>query len=357
MNIVINRKKIIGALKPLVPLMRSNEYPIVKNVLIAVEKDITITGVVRLDSNIFVAQTIPAKTDGTKKKILLPADELLRVCRNIEGEEVYLSLNPPALTDRMGNEYVFSDLPDPEEFPETPFPPPDSIWTIWFEGDVAYMGRAVSFLAAKDPSRSNLTGVLLECEDENLRIVASDGYRMGIASKRLEKKWDFHVVIPPIVFNFHFSWMTFGSGKDDLSTITGPGISISGKWVYPNYPDYEAVIPSDWRGEIEIDRMLLRKALKKIGLKTSVIFDLKEKILSDFWESVRIRTPFIEKRKLAITKIAFKSGLMDEILKHIKSERIIIHFTTPENAIKIEPVGTESFEVFYLLMPIRGRDG
>ena len=88
-----------------------------------------------------------------------------------------------------------------------------------------------------------------------------------------------------------------------------------------------------------------------------MIFDLKEGILSDFWGNIRIRTQFIKKREIEINKIAFQSELMDEIMKHIKSERITIHFTTPENAIKIEPVGTESFEVFYLLMPIRGRDG
>src|SRR6187431_2879842 len=118
--------------------------------------------------------------------VVLPARLLVDVVRALPGDEVTLELRPSEQDVEIVAGAATFDIRTLrlEDFP--PFPEP--------EGDrVQLPGRAfvdtvakVARSASRDETRPVLTGILVSASTEDLRMVATDSYRLSVKETRLE---------------------------------------------------------------------------------------------------------------------------------------------------------------------------
>ena len=119
--------------------------------------------------------------------VVLPARLLVDVIRALPGDEVSLELRPSEQDVEIvaGNATFDIRTLRLEDFP--PFPEPES------EGRVQLPGKAfvetvakVARSASRDETRPVLTGILVSASGEDLRMVATDSYRLSVKETQLE---------------------------------------------------------------------------------------------------------------------------------------------------------------------------
>lgn len=113
---------------------------------------------------------------------LLPANRLVAILREAGDEKLALEATSDGSTIR--GEGVEFELPgeDPAEFPDIPTFANDKYHELT-AGVLREMIRRTVFAAAtKESARYTMTGILWEFEGETIRLVATDGRRLAVAS-------------------------------------------------------------------------------------------------------------------------------------------------------------------------------
>src|SRR3954449_8210618 len=123
--------------------------------------------------------------------VVLPARLVVDVVRALPGDEVTLELRSSEQdVEIVGGAATFPIRPlRLEDFP--PFPEPEA------DGRVAVPGPAfvetvlkVARSASRDETRPVLTGILVSASGDELRMVATDSYRLSVKETRLERAID-----------------------------------------------------------------------------------------------------------------------------------------------------------------------
>jgi DNA polymerase-3 subunit beta len=111
---------------------------------------------------------------------IFPAAKLLAILRESQDEELVIEANTDACTVR--GEHVEFEMPseDPANFPDLPTFEDDKHHSI-AAGELREMIRRTVFATADDVGRYSMTGVLWELEEEQARLVATDGRRLALA--------------------------------------------------------------------------------------------------------------------------------------------------------------------------------
>src|SRR6185437_12695388 len=118
--------------------------------------------------------------------VVLPARLVVDVVRALPGDEVSLELRPAEQdVEIVGAATFHIRTLRSEDFP--PFPEPED------EGRVNVPGAAfvetvlkVARSASRDETRPVLTGILVSASADELRMVATDSYRLSVKETRLE---------------------------------------------------------------------------------------------------------------------------------------------------------------------------
>lgn len=157
------------------------------------------------------------------------------------------------------------------DFPAFPVVNPEQQIKVPFE-EFSTMARKVTRVVSKDESRMILTGVYMVVEDNTLRLVATDSYRLAVTEKTLDGMVE------------DFSAVLAGSFVSDLAGLARTGGDISfaiaenqvivsyGDTVFVNrriegkYPNYKQLIPSSFSTRCIVKRSDMTGAVKRASL-------------------------------------------------------------------------------------------
>jgi DNA polymerase-3 subunit beta len=119
--------------------------------------------------------------------VVLPARLLLDVIRALPAPEVSLELRGAEqdVELKSGNATFHIRTLRSEDFPPFPEPDPDSMLSLPAEAFVA-TALKVANSASRDETRPVLTGILVSAADRDLRMVATDSYRLSVKETTLE---------------------------------------------------------------------------------------------------------------------------------------------------------------------------
>ena len=119
--------------------------------------------------------------------VVLPARLLLDVVRSLPAARVSLELRAAEQDVELvsGNATFHIRTLRTEDFP--PFPEPDSETAVSLPAE-AFVATAlkVAGSASRDETRPVLTGILVSASDRELRMVATDSYRLSVKETELE---------------------------------------------------------------------------------------------------------------------------------------------------------------------------
>jgi DNA polymerase-3 subunit beta len=233
----------------------------------------------------------------------------------------------------------------------------------------------VSFAAAQDEGRPNITGVLLIIKGEDLVLVATDGYRLSF--KKMIKAQGFTqveefkkgIIIPARTLTEVGKIMAEQEPEKEISLAITPGSNqiifvspeaeVTSRLIEGSFPDFERIIP-----EKETTKVLLEKETFLRAVRTAAIFAresaniIKFKINKDKLKvsanAPQIGDNLIE-MEIRVTgednKIAFNSRYLLDFLNVVEGEEVTLEMTSPLNPGVFRCLKDNSF--LHIIMPVR----
>jgi DNA polymerase-3 subunit beta len=225
----------------------------------------------------------------------------------------------------------------------------------------------VQFAMAVQDIRYYLNGVLLSTEGDTLRVVATDGHRLSMASYRLaESVAKIDAILPrktvleliklldesddPVQMSMHQNQVRFSF----------TGIEIVSKIVEGKFPDYTKVIPAGYTNHVSLNRQTFLGALQRASILSNdkirgvrLVFTKDSLSIicnNNEQEEAEENLPISYERDAM--DIAFNIAYLLDVLNHLTNETVLISLgdANMASALITQP-GSEDFK--YVVMPMR----
>lgn len=324
------------------------------------------------DLEISIKTEIPAfiEVDG---EIVLKAGLISDIVRHLPGEDVFFEKDDlhQLKIDCLQASFTIKGQ-SAEEFPD--FPEIEEAYSFQIKaGVLKNMIRGVISSVADNENIPILKGVKTEIQENEIKMVALDGYRLAIRKGEIETPIasPISVIVPGKALNELNRLMV---DEEELVLVRFSGAQIYFK-VGPtefvtrllegDYFNYEQIIPKEKNNDITIERQDFLAAveraalLARVGKNNLIKMDFNENQLQitsnadlgDVFETVpidNIGTPM---------RIAFNSKYVIDALKVIEEERLRIHLTTAAGPAVLRTTETdEEGDFLYLILPVRMSD-
>jgi DNA polymerase-3 subunit beta len=230
---------------------------------------------------------------------------------------------------------------------------------------------AYAALSARETSRLSLTGVNLVLEQETLKVVATNGYRLALKAEPLVQKaareGEFLVaadslrLLSAILPALDAEQAELYQSENYLFFKIGSTVFV-GRLIEEAYPDFEKVIPKENPIALTVERKLFLEALQRAQITAAEESDAV--ILSVEGNQLKLSSQAAEKgeaheilplkKKAQPVKISFRAEYLIDALKRLQSEEVHLWLMDAESAGLLEPGESEADQGFlYVVMPIR----
>ncbi len=342
--------------------------PVLENVLLVLEgSTLSLTAT---DMDITVTTTLEVRGTGNGS-ILVPAKRVTDTVRALELGELKFDVDPAnkriSLHTASG-EYKLSGL-DASEFPQLAKFEPKVSLHLPLSKFTAMIDRT-TFACSGDEFRPAMTGVLFQFRSNEIRAVATDGFRLVrvIDHEMLaEVEEPVDIIVPPKALQlaskaFSASEITLEANQTHVRFADGVTI-ITARLIDENYPPYENVIPQANDKRMVIRREDLINTVKRVSLYSNT--QTRQVRLKLGTNALRVAAEDMETGGEAFEhitcdysddelEIGFNSQFVRDALDRIDADEIAFDFSTPLRPSLISPYGkANGQEVLMLLMPIR----
>jgi DNA polymerase-3 subunit beta len=248
--------------------------------------------------------------------------------------------------------------------------------------------QEVILAASKDENRSFLNGLLFKRTDEGIEIVATDSHRLAIKKIQIKEKNKltvdnkFEVIIPQRALSELFKLLSLeedgmveiGVGEKQVVFILDPEgeknkIRLFSRIIDGQFPDYNQIIPRQFKTVIKIDTDEFRQRMERITLFVKEDLNTIKMEVHNFQQQqgenrgeiiIKVKTPDIGDAYEQIpcivegeyVEIAFNSRYIMEVLRVLKTDNIEIKLNENLNPAMIKPISKEE-QYSYILMPVR----
>lgn len=254
---------------------------------------------------------------------------------------------------------------NPDDFPGFPKSEANQSISLPF-GTFSTMVKRVSRVVSKDESRAILTGVLIELEDGELKMVATDSYRLALAKTHVESETaEFSAVIAGTFLNDVCSVLTteadvtLGLAENQI-IITCENTLFINRRIEGNYPNYRQLLPDDYNTRATIELPALTSSVKRAAILSSssapMRFDLNNatQTIQIFVNSSDVGS-VQETISCEMTgddiEIAFNSAYVTDGLAAIRGEKVYFDVQSSMKPGIFRTVDGD--EYLYLIMPVR----
>ncbi len=252
---------------------RRGTLPILSNVLIKAHSDgLTLAAT---DLEVGVVSTHPAEIE-EEGSVTLAAKKLFEIVRELDESEVQVVLESGARVGIECGSARFSLLSiSPEEYPT--IPGADGVTFVELEASLlAEMIDRTLYATSSDETRYNLNGVYMELtEDSRVRFVATDGHRLAKIDKAPSSPVAFlkkGIIVPRKGMSEIRKLCDETEGAVEIGLGEGflivrrPGLLLSSRLIDGEFPDYNQVLPGNFRIRLVVDRDRLIHVLRRIAL-------------------------------------------------------------------------------------------
>ena len=300
--------------------------------------------------------------------IVLPARLMLDVVRSLPAQEVSLELRSAEQDVEVvaGNATFHIRVLRAEDFP--PFPEPESESAVQLPAE-AFVSTAlkVAGSASRDETRPVLTGILVSASDRELRMVATDSYRLSVKETTLETPLSsaFEVNVPARALQ-ELSRLVSNAADEDLSVsvrqnqvlFTLGRVVLSSRLIDGQFPNYRQLLPETFEHELRLAGAELTEVVRRISLLAQKNAPLRLAFAPGEL-TVSAQTPDVgealESLPVAFQgeplEIGFNPEFLRAGLEAIDEGDVLLKLISPLRPGLIEAADESRFR--YLIMPIR----
>lgn len=322
-----------------------------------------------LATDMEIGLRVPLEADVSRPgSALLPARLLLDVARSLSAETLTLELRSAEQDVELicGPTTFHLRTLRAEDFPTLPQPSPETrvtLPTVAFVETVSRVARS----ASRDETRPVLTGILMSAAGQELRMVATDSYRLSVKETALESalQGSLEANVPARALQ-ELVRIAQQTPADSLAVSVGQNqvifelgdIVLSSRLIDGQFPNYRQLLPESVEHELRLASAELTDVVRRISLLAQKNAPLR----LSFGEgtlTVSAQTPDVGEASEAIPvpfhgepfEIGFNPEFLRDGLESIDSDELILKLISPLRPGLIESPDTGDF--VYLIMPIR----
>jgi DNA polymerase-3 subunit beta len=300
--------------------------------------------------------------------VVLPARLLVDVVRALPADSVSLELRPTEQDVELvcgGATFHIRTL-RLEDFP--PFPEPEG------DGRVEVPGQAfvetvlkVARSASRDETRPVLTGILVSASGDELRMVATDSYRLSVKETQLEAPLEgaFEANVPARALQ-ELTRIVQQGGAEGLTVsvranqvvFEAAGAVLSSRLIDGQFPNYRQLLPDAYEHELQLNGAEITEVVRRISLLAQKNAPLRL-AFAEGELTVSARTPDVGEAREAVPvpfqgeplEIGFNPEFLRDGLEAVESGDVMLKLISPLRPGLIQAADGSGFQ--YLLMPIR----
>jgi len=305
----------------------------------------------------------------TPGQAVVPGRLLLDVVRSLPAEEVsleYRSAQQDVEVVSGSARFHLRTLP-PEDFPKLPQVPAEGVMRVPSGAFVDTIGR-VARAASRDETRPHLTGVLVTASGRELRMVATDSYRLSVKETQLDDALDgsLEANVPARTLQ-ELGRVAGASSADTIGVaalenqvvFTVDDVMLSSRLVEGRFPNYQQLLPESYEHELRVGRDELLEVVRRVGLLAQKNAPLRLRF-SEGTLDVSAQTPDVGEASESLPipfggeplEIGFNPEFFREGLESAESEELLLKLISPLRPGLIQS-GDEGAGFRYLVMPIR----
>jgi DNA polymerase III subunit beta len=303
--------------------------------------------------------------DGT---VVLPGRLLLDVVRSLPKDELsleYRSSEGDVEVVSGPSRFHLRTLPA-DEFPKLPEVGDASIMRVPATAFVETVGR-VARSASRDETRPHLTGVLVSASERELRMVATDSYRLSVKETSLDEALEgsLEANVPARTLQELARIAPQGdNGKIDIAALEHQvifrvgDVTLSSRLVEGRFPNYRQLLPQSFEHELRVSGPELLEVVRRISLLAQKNAPLRMRFSEGALE-VSAQTPDIGEASESLPvpfageelEIGFNPEFLRDGLESAESDELILKLISPLRPGLIQSGDDGGF--IYLVMPIR----
>lgn len=340
---------------------KKSALPILTNFLLSAEGDTLTVKATDLENYLLLKIRADVLEEGS---LCVSSRSLSDIVRNLTSALIRLEREEDRLIITGGRSRFKLPTVSPEDFPEFPSPPEGG---EKIEGNLILQGiEKTEYAIAKEETRVSLQGMFMRGHEDRIHFVGSDGHRLALYEP--EGSFPFELLVPRKSLRVIQRLLT---GVEEISVARsedGSFASFSGEdWrlvirlLEGEYPDYLAVIPTEFAAEVLLEVEEARRALKRLaGLGEGKLFPVKITVGDNLAVFEFADPEFGEGREEIDVdytgepfEIGFNGRYVLEALDAFDSEKVWFRFTTPDTAALLEADDYEKDPYRCIIMPMR----
>src|SRR5919201_2662296 len=299
--------------------------------------------------------------------VVLPARLLLDVVRALPTEPASLELRPSEQDVELvsGNATFHIRTLRGEDFPPLPEPEREAVVAVPASAFVDTI-QVVARAASRDETRPVLTGILVSAAGQELRMVATDSYRLSVKRTQLESELEgsFEANVPARALQ-ELGRLVREDVEDIRIGVRAnqvvfeiDGLALSSRLIDGQFPNYRQLLPEDYEHELTVNREELLEVVRRISLMAQKNAPLR----LSFGEgelTVSAQTPDVGEASEPLPvpfagepfEIGFNPEFLRDGLDSVGSGDLLLKLISPLRPGLIE--GADESGFLYLIMPIR----
>jgi DNA polymerase III subunit beta len=307
--------------------------------------------------------------DSSSGIAVIPGRLLLDVVRSLPQDEVTLEYRSSQQdVELVGGTARFHlrTLP-PEDFPKLPEAPAEGILNVPAGAFVDTISR-VARAASRDETRPHLTGVLVTATGRELRMVATDSYRLSVKETTLDAELEgsLEANVPARTLQ-ELGRIASGSDVDTIGVaslenqvvFTVDDVVLSSRLVEGRFPNYQQLLPESYEHELRVRRDELLEVVRRVGLLAQKNAPLRLRFTEGTLD-VSAQTPDVGEANESLPvpfsgeplEIGFNPEFFREGLESAESDELLLKLISPLRPGLIQS-GDDGAGFLYLVMPIR----
>ena len=319
-----------------------------------------------MELGIRVRVEAPTEREGSA---LLPGRLLLDVVRSLPGDDLTLEARggegDVELASGTAN-FHLRTLPL-DDFPALPEAEGTAVRVSApaFSDTVAKVARA----ASRDETRPHLTGVLVSASGSELRMVATDSYRLSVKETTLEEALEGSIEANVPARALQELTRIAGAANAEevaVSTLQNQVVfevgetTLSSRLVEGRFPNYQQLLPESYEHELRVDGGELLAVVRRVSLLAQRNAPLRLRFSEGELE-VSARTPDVGEARETMPvafgageplEIGFNPEFLRDGLESAGSDDLVLKLISPLRP-GLMQAGADGDGFLYLVMPIR----
>ncbi len=252
-----------------------------------------------------------------------------------------------------------------EDFPTLPEPGGDQIVVLPAKAFVDTVGK-VARSASRDETRPILTGILVSASGTELRMVATDSYRLSVKETRLETPIEggFEANVPARALQEleriaagETGDLTIGMRASQIVFQVG-SVVLSSRLIDGQFPNYRQLLPETYEHELHVPGEELTGVVRRVSLMAQKNAPLRLSF-TEGQLNVSAQTPDVGEASEPLPvpfagdpfEIGFNPDFLKDGLESVDSGDVVLKLISPLRPGLIEAGDQSGF--LYLIMPIR----